>query len=120
MTSTIYDPHWDQHLRALVYTATTEWLAKPNRNKFLMLFSALERAGCTTIAAAKQLRPDSDCLQGVPDELRVIFLKLLAEADRNAGTTHIEEPAYSKFTLHKLAVIMPRRVLCHACILICS
>jgi hypothetical protein len=86
-STTIYDPHWDQHLRALVYTAITLWLAKPNRNKFLLLFSALERAECTTIAAAKQLRSDSECLQGVPDELRTILLKLLAEADINAGNT---------------------------------
>jgi hypothetical protein len=39
------------------------------------------------IAAAKQLGSDSECLQGVPDELRAIFLKLLAEADINAGNT---------------------------------
>jgi hypothetical protein len=86
-SATIYDPRWYQHLRALVYYAIILWLAKPNRNKFVLLFAALERAECTTIAAAKQLRSDSDCLQDVPDELRAIFLKLLAEADRNAGTT---------------------------------
>jgi hypothetical protein len=69
------------------------WLAKPNRNKFWLLFSALERGECTMIAAAKQLGSDSECLQGVPDELRAIFLKLLAEADINAGTT-LDQPAH--------------------------
>jgi hypothetical protein len=80
--STIYDPHWDQHLRILVFVTVT----KANNGEFLRkatlpLFNALERADCTTIAAAKALSADADCLEDVNSKTRSIFVRLVSEAE---------------------------------------
>ena len=71
--TTIYDPHWDQHLRLLVFAPAA--IAKSGfvRRAFLPLFFALERNQCTTIAAAKELMNDAGCLQDVPLQLLLIF-----------------------------------------------
>jgi hypothetical protein len=85
-STTIFDPHWDQHLRILLCIS----VAKANDGVFvrqatLPLFNALDRADCTTIAAAKQLNADADCLQQVDAKLRSIFLRLVGEAE-HTGT----------------------------------
>eukprot|EP00953_Heterococcus_sp_UTEX-ZZ885_P005206 3280-Heterococcus_DN1.PRE.4 len=84
-SATIYDPQWDQHLRILVFVAATvanngELLRKAT----LPLFHALERAECTTIAAAKELTADAGCLEEVDPKLRSIFLRLVSEAELTA------------------------------------
>jgi hypothetical protein len=73
-STTIFDPHWDQHLRILLCIS----VAKANDG-------ALDRADCTTIAAAKQLNADADCLQQVDAKLRSIFMRLVSEAE-HTGT----------------------------------
>jgi hypothetical protein len=78
--TTIYDPHWDQHLRLLVFASAAIANSGFVRRAFLPLFSALERAHCTTIVAAKELIGDSGCLKDVPLELRSIFKGLVAQA----------------------------------------
>eukprot|EP00953_Heterococcus_sp_UTEX-ZZ885_P011683 6760-Heterococcus_DN1.PRE.3 len=84
-SATIYDPQWDQHLRILVFVAATvanngELLRKAT----LPLFYALERAECTTIAAAKELTADAGCLEEVDPKLRSIFQRLVSEAELTA------------------------------------
>jgi hypothetical protein len=85
-SSTIFDSHWDQHLRILVFIA----VAKANGGVFvrkatLPLFNTLDRADCTTITAAKKLSADAECLQEVDAKLRSIFVRLVSEAEHTGA-----------------------------------
>jgi hypothetical protein len=85
--TTIYDPHWDQHLRLLVFASAAIANSAFVRRAFLPLF-ALERIQCTTIAAAKELINDADCLQDVPLELWSIFKGLVSQAPLEGKKQH--------------------------------
>jgi hypothetical protein len=78
--TTIYDPHWDQHLRLLVFASAAIANSGFVRRAFLPLFSALERVQCNTIAAAKELIHDPDCLEHVLLQLRSIFKSFAAHS----------------------------------------
>jgi hypothetical protein len=84
-STTIFDPHWDQHLRILVCVSVAKANGAFVRKAALPLFSALERADCTTIAAAKKLSAGAGCLQQVDAKLRSAFLLLVSEAE-HTGT----------------------------------
>jgi hypothetical protein len=95
-SSTIFDPHLDQHLRILVFVA----VAKASDGVFvrtatLPLFNALDRADSTTIAAAKKLSADAACLQHVDPKLRSIFVRLVSEAEHTGGLRMIHTVFHS-------------------------
>jgi hypothetical protein len=80
-SATIYDPHWDQHLRILVFVAVAKAHGAFVRKATLPLFNALEKDDCTTIPAAKALSADAGCLEVVDAKLRSIFVRLVSEAE---------------------------------------
>jgi hypothetical protein len=80
-TSTWFDPRWDPRLRRLIQEAV--------QRTDLRITSAFERAGCTTLEAAKRLTASSSCLEGFTEEQRQIFIDAVGLADLRGNDTDI-------------------------------
>jgi hypothetical protein len=97
------------------------------RKATLPLFNALERADCTTTAAAKKLSADADCLQGVDSKLRSIFVPLVSEAEPTGMLCAVAVcciPSSALPVEHTLRHQFATQVVCdtHAvsCLLVCT
>eukprot|EP00953_Heterococcus_sp_UTEX-ZZ885_P029729 15764-Heterococcus_DN1.PRE.3 len=70
-TSTVWDSHWDHHMRRIVLSF------EDAKGEHEVLFEALADS-CTQLKAANELTFDSSILRRVPELLRSRFLKAVA------------------------------------------
>eukprot|EP00953_Heterococcus_sp_UTEX-ZZ885_P011433 6617-Heterococcus_DN1.PRE.1 len=82
-TSTVWDSHWDHHMRRIVSSFN---LGKAEHE---VLFEALA-GSCTQLKAAKKLTFESSVLQRVPEHLRSRFLSAVAAASATEGGPQFE------------------------------
>jgi hypothetical protein len=81
-TSTVWDSHWDHHMRRIVLSFNC------GKAEHEVLFEALA-GSCTQLKAAKQLTFESSVLQRVPEHLRSRFLSAVAAASATEGGTNV-------------------------------
>ena len=83
-TSTVWDAHWDYHMRFLVYNVMDSFKLSSRAEE--QLIQALTAAECTTMVSAKALVKRSDGFSFIPAEFRSRFIKSVTIADLSAGT----------------------------------